>query len=82
MLSKPGLLFATSSDVNMHQASYVDGTSDSLDESHSVMAELRNDSIENSLTGVLLEVETAEEELNAYPSTAEAMTDIVSEIFN
>ena len=41
-----------------------------------------NNFIENNLTRVQLEMELAIEELNAYPSMAEAMTNIVSEIFN
>lgn len=60
----------------MHQASPVDGISDSLSDTHLVMREMRNDSSEDSLIGGQPEVETTEEEMSVDPSAAQAMAEV------
>lgn len=63
----------------MHQASPMDGTSDSLDDSHPVTGELCDDSNEDSLTGREPVVRSTEEDMRADPSAAEAMTEVGEE---
>lgn len=76
LLKPPSLQRAAYADVKMHHASPVDGTSDGLSDGHPVVAELRTDSSEDSLTGGQPEVETTEGYMNVNPSAAEAMAEV------